>query len=76
MCVIVSCSAGFLSQAGLGTVFSGLAEELGRLEVRRLPGYATTCLDRDSHQELRHRLVTLSECYRTGPNLEESSDSD
>lgn len=55
---------------------SGLSAELQRLDVRRLPAYASSCLDADSYAELKERLLVLAECYRTEPDLEAPSDSD
>lgn len=53
-----------------------LGTELQGLDVRRLPSYSTTLLDRDAYMELKDRLVTMRGAYRDGPDLEEESDSD
>lgn len=73
---LVSSSASFLSQSGVGDLLSGLSSELKKLDVRNLPVYASTCLDCDSYSELKDRLVAMAECYRTKPNLDDTSDSD
>ena len=57
-------------------MLSCLSSQLKGLDVRRYPAYSSTCLDVDSYTELKERLVSLATCYRTQPDLEESTDSD
>ena len=72
----VPCSAGFQSLSGVGDMLGALATELKGFDVRRLPSYSTTLLDRDAYMQLQDRLVTTRDAYRDGPDLDESSDSD
>lgn len=74
--LLAPCSAAFLSQSGVGDMVTALSSELKRLDIKKMPSYATTCLDCDSYAELQERLVAMAGCYRTKPNLDEPSDSD
>lgn len=50
--------------------------ELKRLDIRKVPSFAETCLDGDTYAEVKDRLVSLGECYRTQRKTDEESDSD
>ncbi len=57
-------------------MFSALSVELERLDVKKVPVFASTCLDADSYTDLKDSLVTMEGCYATQLNLDDSTDSD
>ena len=57
-------------------MLSALSTELEGLDVRKVPAFASTCLDADSYTDVKDSLVTMEGCYATQLNLDESTDSD
>ncbi len=53
-----------------------LTTELKKLDVRLVPSFAESSLNKDSYRELLERLQSLGDCYHNTRPLNESSDSD
>ena len=57
-------------------MMESLSTELKRLDVRLVPSFAESSLNIDSYGEMKERLLSLEDCYRTTRQSNETSDSD
>ncbi|XP_030321161.1 protein misato homolog 1 isoform X2 [Calypte anna] len=66
--------AALQSSAVLHTLLHSLDKDLQKLNTRRLPSFFSAGVEHDDFQETLEELRTLSQCYKTGFEADESED--
>ncbi|XP_071582951.1 protein misato homolog 1 isoform X1 [Heliangelus exortis] len=68
--------AALQSSPALHTLLHSLDKDLQRLNTRRLPSFFSAGVEHDDFQETLEELRTLSQCYKTGFEADESEDEE
>lgn len=66
--------AALRSSPALRALLCGLYEDLRKLNTRRCASFFAAGLEHDDFQEALEELRTLSQCYETGSEADESED--